>query len=615
MVERKRAIRIGNSSGAAGDGPDQVYRLATEGPIDAIFSDYLAEVNIAWRALELVEKPELGYETAFLTHLNHKNAAEEVFKRGIKLVHDGGALNPRGLYEATKKLFADKGLGQVKIAWVEGDNVTGEVLEQKQSFAHLDIHGVETSLIKNKILSANAYIGMRGIIAALDAGAQIVICGRICDASPVMALAAWWHGWSDTDYDKLAGSLIAGHVTECGPYTTGGNFCGFKAIPKLYEVGYPIAEVEADGSAVITMHENSNGAVTVDTVTAQLVYEIQGPTYLNPDVAALLEDVRIERAGKNRVRVSGVKGIPPPPTTKLAICTFGGYQAEVSTYAVGLDVREKAELQRMQVLRRLDQSKFLKIAIDTYGSVPEDPRSQKDASVQIRHFVQASTKEAIGEFSQAFLFTSMQGYGGFHLNMDIRTLAPKPFVTYFPGKYPQESLKVRAHVEFSDDADHKALPVTPPPMFQDFEGQRSYDSTDPVALSTFGPTTRAPLGKVVLARSGDKGGNANVGLWVRHDDEWPWLRSFLTIARLKDLLADDYRPEYRVDRFELPNLRAVHFVVYGILEDGVSSCSLIDGFAKSFGEFIRARQVDIPQGFYARPHVGEEPLDGYQNGV
>lgn len=163
------------------------------------------------------------------------------------------------------------------------------------------------------------------------------------------------------------------------------------------------------------MHEGSNGAVTVDTVKAQLLYEIQGPSYLNPDVVAHLEGACVEALSPNRVKVSGITGTPPPTTTKLAVCTFGGYQAEVSTYAVGLDIKEKADLQRKQILGRINQSHFTKISIDTYGSVPEDPLSQKDASVQIRHFVQASTKEAIGEFAEAFFFCSMQGYGGFHL--------------------------------------------------------------------------------------------------------------------------------------------------------------------------------------------------------
>lgn len=606
MATAKRPIRIGNCSGAIGDGPDQMYRLATEGPIDAIFADYLAEANIAWRALEMMEEPELGYERGALTHLRWKNAAEEVARKGIKVIHDGGALNPRGLFEATRKLLVSKGLGHVKVAWVEGDNVSAAVADSAAAgvFEHLDIPGETSAVLKGKkILSANAYIGMRAILTALNEGAQIIICGRICDASPVMALSAWWHGWSLTDYDRLAGSLIAGHVTECGPYTTGGNFCGFKAVPKLWEVGYPIAEVAADGTCVVTMHEGSNGAVTADTVRAQLVYEIQGPVYLNPDVVAILDNVVVEGIGPNRVRVSGVKGGPPPPTTKLAICAFGGYQAEISTYAVGLDIKEKFEIQRKQILGRLNQSHFSKIAIDMYGSVPEDPKSQKDATVQIRHFVQAPTKEAIGQFAKEFWFCFMQGYCGYHSSMDYRTLAPKPFISYFPGKYPQSAIKAVAHLEWKG-ASASQVPVAPVSHTVPFTGQRSYDPASPADLSSFGPTVRKPLGTLVWARSGDKGGNANVGLWVRREDEWKWLRSFLTIARMKELLGNDYRPEYRVERCEFPGIRAVHFVVYGILEGGVSSSSMIDGLAKSFGEFIRARIVDIPTKFAVRPEVG-----------
>ncbi|KAB8259289.1 hypothetical protein BDV32DRAFT_139010 [Aspergillus pseudonomiae] len=548
-----RAIRIGNCSDAGGDGPDQLYRLATEGPLDAVFADYLAEVNIAWRALE-----------GFLAHLNYQNAAEVIARKGIKIVHDRGALSPYGLYKATKELLESKDLGDVKVAWVDGDNVTADVQAAQEAgkaekFPHLDIDGQDLSALENRIVSANAYIGAKGIVAALSAGAQIVICGRCCDASPVIGLASWWHGWSDMDYDRLAGSLIAGHLTECGPYTTGGNFCGFKSIPSLVRVGYPIAEVYDDGSSVITIHPDSNGAVTVDTVKAQLVYEIQGPNYLNPDVVAHLEGTRIKEDAPNKVRVTGVKGSPPPPTTKLAGCSFDGYQAEMATHAVGLDIKEKVELQRKQILDYLDQSRFSTIAIDAYG-------------IMIRHVVQAPTREAIGHFTEAFMFCAMQGYGGFHPNMDLRTLAPKLYIRYFPARFQQSALKVRVHVE----------------------GQL------PIEVD---PTKRAPLGSIVLARSGDKGGNANVGLWVRNADEWPWLRTFLSTQCFQNLLGDDYRPEYRVERFELPHLHAVHFVTYGILQEGVSSSSIIDGFAKSFGEFVRARQVDIPVRFLERPWV------------
>ncbi|KAK0205347.1 hypothetical protein DFS33DRAFT_1428570 [Desarmillaria ectypa] len=594
----RRPIRIGNSSGATGDGPDQMYRLATEGPIDAIYGDYLAELNIAWRALEMIDHPELGYEVPALTQLKWKTAAQEIASKGIRVVHDGGALNPRGLYLETKKHFEDLGL-DVKVAWVEGDNITDRVKANTTVFPHLDIPNKKLDDVKNIILTANAYIGMKGIVAALNGGAQVVICGRCCDASPVMALAAWWHGWSDRDYDKFAGALMAGHVTECGPYTTGGNFCGFKAIPSLINVGYPICEISDDGSSIITKHDGTTGAVTVDTVTAQLVYEIQGPTYLNPDVIAYLEDIKIEKVGDNRIKLSGMKGSPPPSTTKLAVCTMGGYQAELYFLAVGLDIKEKLGLLRAQLMDGIDESRYFKLSLEAYGTCPDDPKSQREATVHMRQFIQAPTKEAIEDFTQNFWGLVMSGYGGFHLNMDLRTLTPKPFISYFPALVPQSMLNIKAHI------DDKVISVESMTSTVPFASQDSYGPRTVTDLSTFGPTTKTHLGKVVLARSGDKGGNANVGLWVRNDDEWPWLQSFLTIDTFKYLLGDDYKPEYRIERFEMSYIRAVHFVTYGILEDGISSTSVLDGLAKSFGEFIRARKVDIPDKFLERPAVGE----------
>ncbi|KAE8332544.1 hypothetical protein BDV39DRAFT_189161 [Aspergillus sergii] len=505
------------------------------------------------------------------------DAAEIIAQKGIKIVHDGGALNPYGLYMATKALLESKGLGDVKVAWVDGDNVTAEVQAAQKAgtaelFPHLDVDGQDLSALENRVVSVNAYIGAKGIVAALSAGAQLVICGRCCDASPVIGLASWLPH--------------SGHLTECGPYTTGGNFCGFKYIPNLVRVGYPIAEVYDNGSSVITMHPGSNGAVTVDTVKAQLVYEIQGPYYLNPDVVAHREDIRIEHNATNRARVTGVKGSPPPPTTKLAVCSFGGYQAEMSTFAVGLDIKEKVELQRKQIVDYLDQSRFSTIAIDANGSVPEDPMSQKETTVMIRHFVQAPTKEAIGQFREAFMFCAMQGYGGFHPNMGLRTLAQKPYIWYFPARYQQSALKVRAHFEGQP-------PIEVEPVLKTalFAGQTSYEPTDPADLQSFGPTRRAPLHMI------------NPLLPVRSEVEWDWLRTFLSTLSFTKLLGDDYRPEYWVERFELPHLHAVHFVTYDILQEGGSSSSIIDGFARSFGEFVPARQVDIPVRFLGRPWV------------
>ncbi|KAF4625843.1 hypothetical protein G7Y89_g12318 [Cudoniella acicularis] len=573
----RRPIRIGNASGAIGDGLDQVYRLARDGNVDAITADYLAEFNIAWKAIEMIDRPELGYEPHFLEQLAWKDGAAARFlaEKRIKVVHDGGALNPKGLAEKIQKYLHSQRITNLKVAWVSGDNLTAQVRQVKNSsYKHLDIPGLEQRGDDSKILAANAYTGHSGVIAALEAGADIVVCGRCCDASPVMGLASWWHGWKANEWDKIAGSLMAGHLIECGAYTTGGNYCGFQEVERQYRVGYPIAEIASDGTSIITKPERSNGAVTLDTVKAQFLYEIQGPKYLNPDVIAQIDNGKLEEVAPNRIKLSGITGSPPPPTTKLAICLLGGFQAEISAYCAGLDISAKVALMKSQLLRELDPADFTTLSIEPYGTSKEDPKTQAEATVQIRMFVQARTKEAIERFKKAVFYNGMQGYCGLHLAMDWRTIEPRLFVRYFPALVRQEDVKLRVELVGGGG---KAVEVKKREGMEYgmFEGQESYETEKGVDLAGFGETVRRPLGDLVFARSGDKGGNANVGLWVRSPTAYPWLQSFLTIPRLKSLLGDDYKPQYRIERFEAKNLLAVHFVVYGILQEGVDHVQVI----------------------------------------
>ncbi|KAN0088987.1 DUF1446 domain containing protein [Hyaloscypha variabilis] len=590
----RRAIRIGNCSGAIGDGLDQLYRQAAGGPIDGITADYLAEFNLAWKAIEMIDNPQLGYEPGFLDQLAFKDgaAARLIAEKGLKVVHNGGALNPKGLAEKVNEFFVSLGITTCKTAWVSGDDVKPRLEDFKDKvFEHLDIK--ETALDKNeKIISATAYVGMAGIVAALENGADIVICGRCTDASPVMGLAAWWHGWDADDYQALSGSLIAGHLIECSAYVTGGNYCGWREIENRLQVGYPIAEIAWDGTSVITKHKGTNGAVTVDTCKAQLVYEIQGPYYLNPDVIAKIDLVSLREVGKDRVQVTGISGMAPPATTKLAICLHGGYQAEISAYFVGLDIDDKVAQLRAQLMGELDPSDYSALSIEPYGShLVINPETQAEATVKVRIFAQAPTVAKLEKFKRAIFNNGMQGCCGFHMNMDWRTMVPKPFVKYFPTTIDQKLLSLAVHF-IGKDAPTK---VAPHGTYQNFQGQESYEPKNAKAFQQFGPTEKRPFGDIVFARSGDKGGNANVGFWVRNPEAWPWLQSFLDSATFIKLMGKDWKPAYRVERFEFPNLLAVHFVTYGILQEGVSSSSILDGFAKSFGEFIRARVVDVPQ--------------------
>lgn len=598
MARQQRPIRIGNASGAIGDGIDQIYELARIGGVDAITADYLAEFNIAWRAIELQAHPERGYEPSFLDQLawNDGDAARLVVKKGIKIVHDGGALNPRGLAEATDSYFKSLGLNNVKIAWVGGDNVTERVRNGKLGrISHLDQQGVELQESDLKdILAANAYTGQAGIVRALEEGADIIICGRCCDASPVMGLASWWHGWGPEDYDKHAAGLMAGHLIECGPYVTGGNFCGAPEIETIHSLGYPIAEIGEDGKAVITKPAGTNGAVTVDTCKAQLLYEIQGPNYLNPDVIAHIEDVCLKEVGENRVEISGVRGSAPPATTKLAVCRLGGWQGEVSWYCAGLDTDFKFQQAKDGLLKRINMNDFSTLSVEKYGSSQPNPRTQGECTVQLRVFAQAPRKESFAQLKKGIFFNGMQGFSGLHISMDWRTLEPRMFVKYYPGLVAQSEIPLTVHFTGSDS--ERTAAVKPRPTNKcavNVPAQRSYEPKEP--LGNHGETIKRPLGDLVFARSGDKGGNANVGFWVRDASAWPWLQSFLTSDKLIELLGDEWDNKFSVERCEFANIWAVHFVVKGFLQDGVSSSSILDGFAKSFGEFLRARHVDLPQ--------------------
>lgn len=614
MSKLKRPIRIGNASGAIGDGIDQVYRLANSGSVDAITADYLAEFNIAWKAIELQSHPDLGYEPNFLEQLAWENGAgaRAVASRRIKVVHDGGALNPRGLAVKVDEYFQLLGIHDMKVAWVSGDNVTEQVKTgELGTVTHLDYgHTLQldgTGEDKQALLAANVYTGQRGILNALELGADIVICGRCCDASPVMALASWWHNWAPTDYGALAGSLMAGHLIECGAYVTGGNYCGAQEIATLHHVGYPIAEIAYDGTSVITKPEGTNGAVTVDTCTGQLLYEIQGIHYLNPDVVARIDGAKLVQIGPNRIRLTGIVGSAPPQTSKVSICLLGGYQAEICTYASGMDTDFKFNLMKEQVLGRINMADFSTFSIEKYGSVPaSDPKSQQECTIAIRLFAQSSKLEAFTQFRRAVFYNGMQGYCGLHINMDWRTMEPKPYVKYIPALVKQSVLpELRVH--FLNGESHQA-----PPVQADLLGKQavsrgpwvSQSVPSPLSESSSGTNsnangqqalTRRRLGDLFFARSGDKGGNANIGFWVRSDSAYPFAKSFLTEARLIQLLGDDWDAnKHSVERCEFPHLRAIHFVIRGFLQEGVSSSCVLDGFGKSIGEFVRARLVDMP---------------------
>ena len=581
----ERAVRIAGFSGYLGDRFTAIDEAVAGDPVDVLIGDYLAEITLAALAARHRQDSGRGHVEYFLDQLRPHLGT--LATRGTKVVTNAGGFHPAGLAEALRREIAEAGL-DLRVAHVEGDNVVSRLPELERAGHRLDNLDTGRPLESWGVrpIAANAYLGGWGIAAALSDGADIVVCGRVTDASLTAGPAAWWHGWSRTDWDALAGAVVAGHVIECGPQAVGGNFSGFTRIPDMLVPGFPIAEIAADGSSVITKHSTDGGAVTVDTVTAQLVYEIQGPRYLNPDVTAHLERVALVQLAPDRVAVSGATGSPPPPTTKVAVFGRVGHSVVNTVYVTAPDVPEKIELLRAQICRDLPEG--VEVHLARIGSAAEDPATQWDATVALR--VMATAREAeplvrldLGRRLSSLYLQSIPGF--FHDGAGSLRSSPRPRVDYWPGLLPMTAVDHR--VVFDDG---RAVDIAPPERTQLSEQP---EHPEPLEAPAGERVRQAPLGTVAHARSGDKGGNSNVGVWVSDDRAWPWLRQFLSTAELRRLVPE--AKELDVVRHEFPELRAVHFVLRGLLGTGGSSNLRVDQVGKAVGEYLRAKHVLIPE--------------------
>ncbi|RFU27572.1 hypothetical protein B7463_g8745, partial [Scytalidium lignicola] len=613
-MQRDRPIRIAGASGSASDRRHAFTAFASNypnDPVDVIIGDWLSEANLtSLNAKKL--GGEVGYEPTFLEAL--EPALDNISKYGIRVAVNAGGNDCKALVEEVRKMIKKYGLeGQLKVAWIEGDeclSVVRDRLTKSESGKRSPDNEFENictkeSLsdwpFKNSIIGAQAYLGGLGIAKAFEEGASIVLAGRVSDASPVIGAAYWWHNWSRSDLSQLANAFVTGHLIECSNYVCGGNFTGFKDLEKGWnDIGYPIAEIGRGGEVVITKQKGTGGAVTVDTCKAQLLYEIQGPWYFNSDVTAILDEIEFEQLYSDRVALKGVKAGPPPPTTKIGITANGGYQAEVHWFLVGLDIEDKAKMLEQQIRHALgDTSRYHVLKFTLNGSARENPTDQNSATVDFRVFAQSRDINALApnKFLRPIIDLVMCSYPGATFHLDFRQGIPKPIFEYYVTLLPQNDLHHVVHLH-----DERAIAISPPTITKIYPSQQPSHDTTILAHKDFGETVRGPLGWIVHARSGDKGSNANVGFWVRHQDEYNWLRMILSTEELKNLLAKEYRGN-KIDRFELPNIRAVHFLLHDHLDRGVSCSSTYDFLAKNVAEYIRSRYVDLPKKFLNRERL------------
>ncbi|MDQ6837049.1 MAG: DUF1446 domain-containing protein [Actinomycetota bacterium] len=581
-MDRIRPIRIANCSGFYGDRISAASEMVDGGPIDVLSGDWLAELTMLILAKNRLRDPGTGYARTFVTQM--EQVMGTCLERDIKVVSNAGGLAPRACADAVAAVADRLGLSPT-IAYVEGDDLVPRLDELRT--AGIDFTHLETgaALGGRDIMTANAYLGGWGIADALGAGADIVVTGRVTDAALTVGPAAWWHGWGRDDWDALAGSVVAGHIIECGPQATGGNYSFFTEIPGLDHPGFPIAEVAGDGSAVITKHPGHGGAVTVGTVTAQLLYEIGGPRYPNPDVTARFDTVTLSQEGPDRVLATGARGESPPATTKVSLNYVGGWRTTVSLALTGLDIEAKAALVEAGLWEALPGGRqaFADATVDLVRTDSSDPASNEAATAQLRITVKDPDEAKVGRrFTAKVTELALSSYPGLYL----LSSSSQAYGVYWPAVVPVDLVQSEVVVA---GRRHVVDPVIAPDPPVRVEPPRAPAPLLPPA----GETVRAPLGRLAGTRSGDKGGNANLGVWARTDGAWAWLDAWLDTARFKALLPETAALE--VQRHRLPNLRAVNFVVEGLLGEGVASSARIDAQAKSLGEWLRARIVDIPR--------------------
>ena len=583
---KDNSIRIANCSGFYGDKLSIARDMIEGGPIDVLTGDYLAELTMTILYNQKLKRgEEHGYVGTFLKQF--KDVAKLAQEKDIKIVTNAGGLNPSSMAAAVEEIVQELNL-DLKVAYIEGDDLMpriDELYKGGETLTNID-KALDLQNYKKKPITANAYLGAWGIKEALDNGADVVICQRVTDAAVVIGPAAWKYNWSRDQYDELAGALAAGHIIECGAQATGGNYSFFQEVPTFDNIGYPIAEIYEDGSFVITKHENTGGLVSVGTVTAQLLYEIGSPAYLNPDVISHFDTLEITQESQDRVLVKNNRGSSPTKTHKVCINLVGGYRNGIELLLTGLDIEEKSKLIVDQIFKSLGgREQFDKVDIQLHRTDKENPTSNEEAQAFLRIDVMSSNPDLVGRlFNAKIIELALANFPGWTGRSGV--VPSGAYIEYWPALVNSKYIKEHIHI---DGKVIDVIPTSQMDLEEKYYQKVPYENNK-LDVNNF---KEEYFGKIFGTRSGDKGGCANLGVWAKSQDAYSFLFEFLTVKKLKELMPD--LDEFQIDRYELPNILSLNFYVHGILQDGVSSSTRMDGQAKSLGEYLRAKKINFPE--------------------
>ena len=582
----KDFIKIANCSGFYGDKLSAAKDLVDGGPIDVLTGDYLAELTMAILFGQKMQRGEdKGYVGTFLKQINQ--IAKSCKEKNIKIVSNAGGLNPKSMAIEIEKILKEQSI-DMKVAYIDGDDLMPTISNLKKSgeeFKNID-KGKKLDESGYSPLTANAYLGAWGIKEALDKGADIVVCPRVTDAAVVIGPAAWKFNWKRDNYDALAGALAAGHIIECGCQATGGNYAFFKEVESFDNVGYPIAEIYEDGSFYVTKHPDTGGLVSTGTVTAQLLYEINSPAYVNPDVIAHFDTLKIEEVEKDKVYVSGCRGSSPPDKHKVCINLAGGFRNGMEIILTGLDIEDKAKVFTDALFNSVGGRKqFDEVSIQLHRTDKENPNSNEEAMASLLVSVKSKDQNLVGRlFSAKIIELALANIPGFFAQGGVKSSGP--VIIYWPALVDSKHIKEKVHI---DGEEIEVIPTS------QLELEEIYYQKEPIKIKKIKKEDEKEIyfGEIYGTRSGDKGGCANLGVWAKNINSFAFLHDFLTVKKLKELLPD--LNQYKIERFELANINSLNFYIHDILQDGVSSNDKKDGQAKSLGEYLRAKKVKVPQ--------------------
>jgi len=579
-------IKIANCSGFYGDKLSAAKELVNGGPIDVLTGDYLAELTMTILYSQKLQRGEdKGYVGTFLKQI--KEIAKTCNEKNIKIVTNAGGLNPKSMASEIEKILLDQSI-EMKVAYIDGDDLLPKMdslMDEGEKFMNID-KNISLKDSGYSPLTSNIYLGAWGIKEALDHDADIVVCPRVTDAAVVIGPAAWKFNWKRNDYDALAGALAAGHIIECGCQATGGNYSFFKEVPSFDNVGYPIAEIFEDGSFNITKHPNTGGLVSKGTVTAQLLYEISSPAYINPDVISHFDTLKIEEIAKDKVHISGCRGSSPPKDHKVCINLAGGFRNGMEIILTGIDIDEKAKVFTDALFNSVGgQDQFEEVSIQLHRTDKENPITNEEAMASLVISVKSSNPDLVGRlFSAKIIELALANIPGFFAQSGPKSSGP--VIVYWPALIDSKHVKEKVHI---DGKEIEVLPTTQ----LDFE--EIYYQREPFNIEEINMTDQLEIffGDLFGTRSGDKGGCANLGVWAKNKNTYSFLYNFLTVERIKELMPD--LNKYKIERFELPNIYSLNFYIHDILQDGVSSNNRKDSQAKSLGEYLRAKKILVPK--------------------